>query len=250
MRILLLCSALSCAAVSAASPCPVPMRMAYNNDWLPYVQLQDERISGSDIELVRRLTHRLGSALQLVRMSEQRALQQLEQGELDLLFAASYTTERAKYAYFSLPYREEHITAVLNTDLLAQHPDLRTSTDFYQLASKRWSGAVNTAGYYGEEFERFKQNEGQNRLFHVAEEFRRLQMVVQGRAQYSIVDQNVAHYHIHQHQEFSKLRLLPFLLHQSSIHLMLGKKTISERCVKQLNLILSTELKSQTASVQ
>lgn len=250
MKVLLLCCVLFCFAISAAMPCPLPLRMAYNNDWLPYVQLTDETVTGSDIELVRSLVHTMGSSLQLVRMSEQRALQQLQQGELDLVFAASYTKERAGYAYFSLPYREENITAVLSNDLITQHPELQNSTDFYQLAAKRWSGAVNTAGYYGDDFEHFKQNEGQGRLFHVAEEFRRLQMVAQGRAHYSIVDHNVAHYHIRQHKELSQLRLLPFLLHHSSIHLMLSKKTVPEACVEQLNLVLKIQLKNQTASEQ
>ncbi|EGM76465.1 periplasmic component of amino acid ABC-type transporter/signal transduction system [Rheinheimera sp. A13L] len=250
MKVLWLCCVLFCFAVSAAMPCPLSLRMAYNNDWLPYVQLTDETVTGSDIELVRSLIHTLGSSLQLVRMSEQRALQQIQQGELDLVFAASYTKERAGYAYFSLPYREENITAVLSNNLIAQHPELQNSTDFYQLAAKRWSGAVNTAGYYGDEFEHFKQNEGQSRLFHVAEEFRRLQMVAQGRAQYSIVDRNVAHYHIRQHKKLSQLRLLPFLLHNSSIHLMLSKKTVPETCVEQMNLLLKTKFKNQIASEQ
>lgn len=250
MKLLLLGCALLSTAVFAAVPCPSQLRMAYNNDWLPYVQLTDETVTGSDIELVRTLLSKLGSSLQLVRMSEQRALQQLQQGELDLLFAASYTKDRASYAYFSEPYREEHITAVLSEDLLAQHPELKTSHTFYQLAAKRWSGAVNTAGYYGEAFEQFKHHEGQSRLFHIAEEFRRLQMVAQGRAQYSIVDQTVARYHISQHPELSHLKLLPFLLHHSSIHLMLSKKNISESCVKQLNQLLKVQLKNPSASAQ
>lgn len=239
-----------CMHTVAAAVCPSPLRMAYNNDWLPYVQLADETVTGSDIELVRSLTGQLGSSLQLHQMSEQRALQQLQQGELDLVFAASYTKERAAYAYFSLPYREENISVVLTKDLAAQHPELKTKADFYRLAAKQWSGAVNTAGYYGDEFEQFKLNKGQSRLFHVAEEFRRLQMVAQGRAQFSIVDHKVAHYHIHQHKELSALKLLPFLLHHSSIHLMLSKKTITEDCVEQFNLLLQKRLRPQTASEQ
>lgn len=248
MKMLFLGCVLLCSALPAAAHCPLQMRMAYNNDWLPYVQLTDHTVTGSDIELIQSLVHKLGSSLQLVRMSEQRALQQLQHGELDLVFAASYTKERADYAYFSVPYREENITAVLPEELLTTHPELQSRSEFYRLAAKRWSGAVNTAGYYGEEFEHFKQNEGQNRLFHIAEEFRRLQMVAQGRAQYSIVDRHVAHYHIRQHEELSQLKLLPFLLHHSSIHLMLSKKTVSEACVDQLNLLLKTQLKNQIAS--
>lgn len=249
---LLGCFLFACAFSCHSVPqlCPAVLRMAYNSDWLPYVKLTDENVTGTDIELVRSLAIRLGSSLQLIQMSEQRALQQLQQGELDLLFAASFTAERASYAYFSLPYREENITAVLSKALLAQHPELQSSTVFFQLAAKRWSGAVNTAGYYGEDFEHFKQQDGQSRLYHVAEELRRLQMVAQGRAQYSIVDQNVAHYHIRQHKELAGLQLLPFLLHHSGIHLMLSKKTITASCVQQVDLLLKTHLRHQTASAQ
>jgi polar amino acid transport system substrate-binding protein len=235
-------------SLTAVATCPSELRMAYNNNWLPYVRLTDETVTGTDIELVRSLTDQLGIRLRLQQMSEQRALQQLQQGELDLLFAASYTKDRADYAYFSVPYREENITAVLDKHLLAQFPDLNSKAGFYQLAAKRWSGAVNTAGYYGEEFEHFKQNEGQNRLFHVTEELRRLQMVAQGRAQYSIVDPKVARYHISQHKELSELQLLPFVLHRSDIHLMYSKKTVSVLCVRQLDQLLTQLLSQQTAS--
>lgn len=245
-----LLSGLVLISMQAYAACPSPLRMAYNNDWLPYVQLVDDTVTGTDIELIRTLAAQLGSSLQLIKMSEQRALQQLQQGELDLIFAASYTEERAAYAYFSLPYRQENITAVLHQDLLTQQPELTSKADFYQLAAKQWSGAVNTAGYYGEDFEQFKQNKGQSRLFHVAEEFRRLQMVAQGRAQFSIVDHKVALFHIHQHKELSSLRVLPFLLHQSSIHLMLSKKTISQSCVQQFDLLLKKRLRRPTASEQ
>jgi len=130
-----LLSGLVLISMQAYAACPSPLRMAYNNDWLPYVQLVDDIVTGTDIELIRTLAVRLGSSLQLIKMSEQRALQQLQQGELDLIFAASYTEERAAYAYFSLPYRQENITAVLNEDLLTQQPELTSKADFYQLAA-------------------------------------------------------------------------------------------------------------------
>lgn len=250
MKLLCLACALWCGSALTQTTCPAVLRMAYNNSWLPYVQVTDETVTGEDIELVRAVVHNSGSALDFIRLSEQRALQQLQQGEIDLIFAASYTKERSAYAHFSNPYREEYITAVLGSQLLAQYPELNSSTDFYQLAAKRWSGAVNTAGYYGEVFEAFKQQNGQSRLFHVAEEYRRLQMVAQGRAQYSIVDQTVARYHINQHQELTQLALLPFVLHKSRIHLMLSKKTVSPACVAELNQKLALQLKTQTASEQ
>lgn len=250
MKYLLLGCALWCSQLSANMACPSTLRMAYNTNWLPYVRVTHDTVSGTDIELVRTLARQLGASLQLVQMTEQRALQQLQQGELDLLFAASYTKERAAYAYFSSPYREESITAVVHNELLAQQPELTHSAEFYQLAAKRWSGAVNTAGYYGEEFEHFKLNQGQNRLFHVSEELRRLQMVAQGRAQYSLVDPLVARYHISQHQDLSVLQLLPFMLHRSTIHLMLSKKTISPLCLVHLDQQLKIQLSQQTASEQ
>lgn len=250
MKYLLAGVVLYCHLVSATTTCPGIWRVAYNTDWLPYVSLTDQAVSGTDVELVRSLTQQLGSNLQLIQMSEQRALQQLQQGGLDLLFAASYTKERAAYAYFSIPYRQETITAVLHKDLLAEQPELKNSAAFYQLAAKRWSGAVNTAGYYGEDFEYFKLHQGQNRLFHVAEELRRLQMVAQGRAQYSLVDPVVARYHIKQHPELAELQLLPFMLHKSTIHLMLSQKTVSPLCLQQLDALLKAYLNQQTASEQ
>ena len=78
-----------------AAECPAALRMAYNASWLPYVEVTDETVKGRDIELIRQLLSQVSSRLQLQFVPEKRAMQMLQQGQVDLLFAASYTPQRA-----------------------------------------------------------------------------------------------------------------------------------------------------------
>ena len=78
----------SFSAAVRAGDCPAQLRMAYNSSWLPYIEVTDEEIRGTDVQLIRNTLAQAGSSLQLRYVPESRAMQMLRQGDIDLLFAA------------------------------------------------------------------------------------------------------------------------------------------------------------------
>lgn len=222
--------------VWAVSACPSVLTMAYNSSWQPYIVVSDEHVTGTDVQFVEQLLAANHMRLKLVYTPEKRALQQLQQGGIDLLFGASYTAERAAYAYFSKPYRVEKNTIVVHQQTLAAYPGMTVKSAFMELAQRKLIGTYNPAGFYGDEFERLKQNpQVKARSVFVFEGGRRLELVSSQRADYTIADQQAMEYEL-SHQSVGKgLLLMPFSLNEAPIHLMFSKATVTADCVAELN---------------
>ncbi|WP_333795971.1 substrate-binding periplasmic protein [Rheinheimera sp.] len=236
---LLLLSLLFFCARLAADLCPAEFRMPYNSSWAPYVEVHDESVTGTDIELIRSLLTQVGAELKLVPLPESRALNQLAQGQVDIIFAASYTKERAEYAWFSKAYRTEINQLIVHKQLLQTYPQINNKAGFFALAARRLAGAYNPKGYYGEEFEQLKQlPQVIQRSLAIFDAQQRLELVLSQRADYSIVDSQWLQQHQAQQRELPALAVLPFVLYQADIHLMFSKKTITAACVKKLNALL------------
>jgi len=235
----------------AASECPAQLRLAYNTTWLPYVEVTDEQVSGSDIELIRQVITQMGSELKLQYVPEKRAMRMLQQGLVDVLFAASFTPQRAEFAWFSAPYRKEHNVVLVRKKMLEQYPQLSRREAFLALAARKLVGAYNPAGYYGDEFEQVKQlPEVQRRSLAVYEPVRRLDLVSGARADYTIADSEAVLVDLVQRGDQQQFYVLPFYLNSADIHLMLSKVTVTQACVIELNRLITAHKKTTPMAAQ
>ncbi len=222
--------------LSVLATCPTVFRMPYNSSWLPYVKVEANKVSGTDIELIRSIVTAAGSQLKLESLPESRALQYLAAGQVDLLFAASYTEERAQYAWFTVGYRQEKTMLVVHPELRRHYPQVATIEGFLALASRKLVGAFNPKGYYGELFEQLKQQpQVQQRTLAIFDPSQRLDLVLSQRADFTVVDQMAHRTFIAQHPAYQQLVELPFVLHQADVHLMLSKATVSQACLLKLD---------------
>jgi len=196
----------------------------------------NDTISGTDIELLRQIVSAVGSQVVFQFVPETRALQQLKNGHVDLLFAASHTPVRAEYAWFTKPYRHEVNVLVVHQDLLQLYPELMDRVAFFQLAMRKLVGTYIPTGFYGDEFELLKQNaQVSKRSLFVFEAERRLELVLSKRADYAVVDQVATEYQWQHSQQPPPLLLLPFAVNRAAIHVMASKKTVSATCVARLD---------------
>lgn len=226
--------------------CPAEFRMPYNSSWLPYVKVTGQQVSGTDIEFIRAVVSAVGSRLKLEPLPESRALQYLAAGQVDLLFAASHTEERAQYAWFSTGYRQEKTVLVVHPEVLRKNPDIKTIEGFLMHASRKLVGAFNPKGYYGELFEQLKlQPLVQQRTLAIFDPAQRLNLVLSQRADYTVVDQTAHQTFIQQQTEYQELVELPFVLLQADVHLMLSKATVSQACVAKLDQAIRGRLAVQ-----
>ena len=78
----------------------------------PYQAKEDDgSLSGFDFEMLDTIASRAGCSIKVVdkKIPWARRLRMLEQGEPDVVATASYKDDRAKYAWFELPYRHESL---------------------------------------------------------------------------------------------------------------------------------------------
>ncbi|RVU42002.1 transporter substrate-binding domain-containing protein [Rheinheimera riviphila] len=225
---------------SVVKKCPVQIRLPYNSNWLPYIKVTDETITGSDIELIRQVMQDVGSELVLLSMPESRALNDLESGKVDLLFGASYTDARAQFAWFSKPYRHEVDVVIVHPMVLQRYPELTSKTAFFDLARRKLIGTFNPKGFYGAQFEQLKQLEVvQHRSVAIFDAEQRMALVLSQRADFTLVDEASIRLSFDEQPMYQQLQILPFELYRADIHLMLSKKTIDATCVEQINQSLN-----------
>jgi len=224
------------ASFTGLAQCPSLIRLPYNSSWLPYISVTDEAVTGTDIDMIRNILQDIGSELQLLPRPESRALTELASGKVDLLFGASYTDERATYAWFSLPYRDEVNVVLVNPQVVQRFPELTTKAAFFDLARRKLVGTFNPKGFYGIEFEQLKQLEAvQHRSVPIFNAEQRLALVLNQRADYTLADQTSVGTRFSEQPIYQQLVVLPFELARAEIHLMMSKKTIDAACVKRIN---------------
>ncbi len=238
-------------AGAMAADCPAALRMAYNASWRPYVEVTDETVRGQDIELIRQLLSQVNSRLQLQYVPEKRAMQMLQQGQVDLLFAASYTPQRAEFAWFSDAYRKEYNVVLVHRQTLLLYPELRQREAFLALAQRKFIGAYNPAGFYGDIFEQIKQQPVvKQRSLSVYEPERRLDLVAGRRADFTIADSEAVKLDLAARTDAAQFAVLPFFLNEADIHLMLSKASVPQSCVVALNQQLTARGKMIPATAR
>jgi len=224
------------ASFALLAQCPAQIRLPYNSSWLPYIVVTDEGVTGTDIELIRKVLKDIGSELQLLSMPESRALNDLASGKVDLLFGASYTDARAKFAWFSQPYRFETNVVIVHPLVLQRYPEITTQTAFFELARRKLIGTFNPKGFYGAEFEQLKQLQPvQHRSVPIFDAEQRMALVLNQRADFTLADQISVKLRFEDQPTYQQLVVLPFELYRAEIHLMLSKKTIDASCVALIN---------------
>lgn len=80
--------------------------------WHPFIYFEDGEFRGSEFELLTKLAQAADCELLFREVPWVRALKELEQGRLDLLYGASRTKEREAYAAFSEPYRYDGLVLI------------------------------------------------------------------------------------------------------------------------------------------
>jgi ABC-type amino acid transport substrate-binding protein len=82
------------------------------DEWPPYITYEGGHFQGVEYDLLTSTADAAGCTLDLQQAPWERALRMLGAGELDLLYGAGYSAERAKFAKFSIAYRQEQFVLV------------------------------------------------------------------------------------------------------------------------------------------
>lgn len=220
----------------AARPSACELRVALEQ-WPPYVYSGAQGgTTGLDWELVQAIVKEAGCRLKAQpELPTARRQRLFEQGQLDLLLAASDTPERRRQARFSLPYRHETVGLYTQSALRARYLHVG-SLDV--LARDKLALLAPKVGWYGPAYARLQPAlaaSGQLSTFNSFEQG--VRMLAAGRADLILGDSGALR-HAARVQGIA-ISPLPLVVLRAPVHLMLNQATTSAAQLAHINAAIA-----------
>ena len=207
---------------NASFACEQTLKVGIGQPWPPYVFKGERTLSGIDIDITRLVLKKAGFCSQFVLLpSSIRGLVELKKGTVDVLPAASYSDDRAKYSHFSLPYRRERMRLFwYENSAFIKH-------DLQHLMHSSKTFVINSGGYYGEEFAQLSQQaDYKNLIVPVKMINQRLLMLKAKRVDF-MIDDEVSGLYLMAQKNITGISLHPYIVNDNPIHFMFSNKTVN-----------------------
>jgi hypothetical protein len=227
---------------SFAQACSNPLLLSFNGDWPPYfVKLGEGRFGGSDYTLFQQAMSSTDCAFDVVEMSKGRADKEIMKGTIDVFAGASFTQNRNRDFYFSIPYRKEAVSYVVAVSNLDMPTDSLES-----ILQKGKRVAINTSGYFGERVATLMKRYP-NQFIHSFSLPDRITYLMNGKVSAVIDDRTALCAAMTQRLLSSNNRQYTVstdILHEDQIHYMFNRKSTSSEFIASFNQALNTRLEN------
>lgn len=112
-------------ATPAGAPQAMPCEIVMGWDpWEPYqYEITGGHVFGLDVDLLTAVVSNAGCEIRFQKGPWRELLQQLNEGEIDVLAGATSTSERDEFAYFTEPYRDEQFYLYVAANRLPEVAD-------------------------------------------------------------------------------------------------------------------------------
>lgn len=217
---ILLCSIL---LFTKALGCERTLKVGISQQWAPYVLIRDKTFSGIDIQITEFVLSQSGFCTQFVLLpSSKRGFAELRSGKVDLLPAASFSEERARFSYFSEPYRKEVMR-------LFWYPKKEyAALSLKGLLLKGQVILINSGSYYGEEFTTLSRIKMfKNQIMAVPKLQQRLGMLLAKRVDF-FIDDELAGLYLIESLNLKGIELHDYIINDNWVSFMLSKTTLTE----------------------
>jgi polar amino acid transport system substrate-binding protein len=200
--------------------------------WPPYISRKEGNVSGLEINALNTLFNDSSYCLEYVFYpTSARMLAELKVGKVDVLMAATKTASRAKFAYFTTPYRQEVMA-------LFQHkekPKIGGEVESLILAGNTF--ALNAGSYYGIAFEKLIQDFYNDQLVHLPNAARRFKMLGKQRVDY-VVEDKLAGEHFIQAKEYTDVIYSGIEANRTPVSYMLSKVSLTTVDLENINRLI------------
>ncbi len=214
-----------------------------NNGWYLWEPYQFNKITaggysltGMDIQLVNKLAEKVGVKVNYEQVEWGQHQADLKNGDRDIASGATYTKERAKYVYFSEPYRfEENSLFILNDS--DKDLDFNSVSEFLSQARLQNFNLGTTKGfiYADSQINLFISDDGNQDIIHqYANDVGALKALIKGEIDGFMSDRVVGAAAILNHKANSLVKEVQ-LSARTPIHLMFSKKTVPLELVDKFN---------------
>lgn len=223
---------LTIGAALRAEACDTTLRWAWNA-YEPYSYRDGKGdLVGLDVDLTKAILDRAGCAYRADEIPAKRALKMLENGEVDLVAAASVTPERQTYGYFSAPYRQERVVMFVRRDDPATHGIMR----FEDVLAAHLHIAAGSSGSYGPAYDAARpQLEAAGLLVLNASLEQRLELLARHRVDVVVEDEVAAASTARNLGLTGSLQVVGTPLSEEPVRLLFSRKSVSAELVAAVN---------------
>ncbi|KKJ77834.1 hypothetical protein WH95_05245 [Kiloniella litopenaei] len=180
---------------------------------------------GIAIDITREAFSRLGiTVINAPPLPWNRMLRQLENGELDLLLGAYWTSERAQIYSYTEPLVQEEIAIFVRQ---GEEFPLNSLDDLVGLIGLRPMG-----GSYGEEFDHYAEK---YLNIHGVKENGTLELLQTGRADYAVLSRYDGIADLHETGNLGQINDLPWPVASNDVHLMMSRASPCYYLLDEIN---------------
>lgn len=232
-RSLLLSLLITFLAFETLAKCSKTLRVGMNETlWPPYISRKEGNVSGLEINALNTLFRDSPYCLKYVFYpTSARMLAELKAGKVDLLVAATKTATRAKFAYFTTPYRQEVMALFQHKD----KPKIGGEVESLILAGNTF--ALNAGSYYGIAFEKLIQDFYNDQLVHLPNAARRFKMLSKQRVDY-VFEDKLAGEHFIQTKEYTDVIYSGIDANKTPVSYMLSKVSLTIVDLENINQLI------------
>ena len=226
--LLLLLGTLISTSVQAEGPqsCTDILTVNAPVEWPPYSIKSAGDYRGLDIEIIKIILTEANLCWSFVEYpSSPRVLAELARERLDLVFAASYTPERAKFANYSKPYRSEFMS-------LFTHKNNHKRFSYYTTSTV----VTNRGAYYGENFEVFRKRCPEC-LVEVNSTEQRIYFLKNQRVDFAVLDELTGKEAIKHSIYEDEIIATQTVIHKNDVHLIV-RKSLNPDYLERLNMAI------------
>ncbi len=201
--------------------------------WYPYqYHNKQSQLVGLDIDSFNAIAKHANVKIHYIETPWKRHLQMIKSGQVDIAFGASYSKERAEYAYFTRPYRFEKVNLFVKKGTkdnikLAQLSDLKNSA--YMIG-------VEGGYFYGDEYQKLiKEPDFYDNINEVVDIEQNVTMLLKGHIDGFLVDPLTMRAFIQKYKMEDEFEQHELTVYQDTIHIMLSKKSGTLELLNALN---------------
>jgi polar amino acid transport system substrate-binding protein len=185
---------------------------------------------GLDVDYAKALLSAANCSYSFISTPWGRALNMLEDGEIDLVMGVTKTKQREKFAYFIGPQRAETIVLVTKKGAPI---NINSLQDLIRLDKPI---AVHRGAYYGEEFTTMMRKLGNadRRFITVEDNQTKINLLKKGKIIGFLEEKGSMQYQIMNNPDFHDLEVTSFVIHSTPVYYAFSKKSISNELYQHL----------------
>lgn len=219
--------------------CEQKIRISAAKDWPPYSYINNGGFSGLDIDIIEMILSDINLCWEYVSFpSSSRAFQEFKKDNIDLIFAASYTSPRRGFSEFSVAYRTEFMQLFSHQDFILADTMETGKTKVIPEFLEKSITAINRGSVYGAPFSKFKA-QCPDCVVEMNASIARFRLLKYKRVNFVIEDLLTGAYLIKNSKEIEgHVKATRFNVRKDPVHYMLRPGMFSESKLQAFNLAI------------